>query len=236
MGTIYAIVSEVSGKVYIGQTKMEPAEKRWKAHITTFKTLLRIGEHRHQNWTKVYRAFQSYGVESFRFVKLVDVANEDLTIYENYYIGLFDSVSCGYNITKDNRPPRYTELSADQKQRHSDGLKKAWTNTDCFFNSQEYKELLSVGMKAAWSNPNSKMRSEERLNKISVSLKGHSVSESTRAKISTSLQNNTRSRKRVLINGAVYTSCTIAAEALGVSNVTITSWLKSGKAFHLPKD
>lgn len=236
MGTIYAICNEISGKVYIGQTKAVPAIERWKSHLSTFRTLKRIGPNRHQNWTKIYLAMKSYGVDNFTFIEIHECPDELLSVAETYFINLLDTINNGYNIVEKGRPPTYTELTDEQKENHAKGLKDAWADPNSFFHTEEYKKLRSDGMKRAWADKDAYTNSDQARQNRSNAQKGKKWSDVSKDKLAKSLKGNTFSRKRVTINGVSYDSCIKAAEACGVTNVTITQWIKNGKATVINKE
>lgn len=236
MGTIYAIANNLTGKVYVGQTKLTPATSRWKSHLTTLDALKRFGSHRHQNWTKLYRAMDSYGVENFEFIELMSVPDEHLDDNEDFFIWFMDSVNNGYNIVERNRSPIYHRLTEEQRQKHSQSLVNAWANPDSFFRTEEYFNRRSEGMKRAWADPTSKLNSPEAKLARSLAQKGKIIKQEIKDRLAVTMKGNTYSRARVSINGTIYDSCTIAAKALGVTNTTISLWIKSGKATKLTKE
>ena len=88
---VYKITNKVNDKVYIGQT-VRPINKRFNRHINdALKNKLD---------THFARAIRKYGESNF-VIEQIDTANnqEELTLKEQYYIRLFDSINNGYNET-----------------------------------------------------------------------------------------------------------------------------------------
>ena len=89
--SIYKIVCSVNGKVYIGQT-WKNIEHRWRAHINDA-----LGNY--GNCVKLVRAINKHGKNNFSISIITQVGTqEDADITEQAYIGVFDSLTNGYNI------------------------------------------------------------------------------------------------------------------------------------------
>jgi group I intron endonuclease len=91
MGFIYKITNTITNKCYIGETKKETPEDRWKDHISAIK------------YNRVCPALQDavkkYGIDKFTFKVLIICFDEDRFIYEREYIKKYNSVvPNGYNI------------------------------------------------------------------------------------------------------------------------------------------
>ena len=92
MGYIYKITNIVSGKVYIGETKLADPNDRWKCHIKSL-TCTKGG------CPSLKDAMKSYGVDKFRFDVLIICFDEDRLQLEREYIKRYNSmVPNGYNI------------------------------------------------------------------------------------------------------------------------------------------
>lgn len=97
MGYIYKIVNTVNEKIYIGQTCLNPPEKRWKIHLRDYmKTKM-------QN-RPLYKAMNKYGIDKFKFCIVEEVDDDQLLERERYYIDKFRTYvgfedSNGYNAT-----------------------------------------------------------------------------------------------------------------------------------------
>lgn len=91
MGFIYKITNLISKKCYIGETKEDNPEKRWKGHIQSIK--------RNQGCPALKCAIKKYGIEKFKFEVLIICFDEDRFIYEKEYIKKYNcQVPNGYNI------------------------------------------------------------------------------------------------------------------------------------------
>ncbi len=69
MGFIYKITNTKSKKIYIGETKLEDPEKRWKAHIQSIN--------RGKGCPALRDAIKKYGIDTFRFEVLIICFDED---------------------------------------------------------------------------------------------------------------------------------------------------------------
>lgn len=102
IGSVYALVNTVNGKVYIGKTVCS-CEKRWLEHKYN------INQKRTKNYP-LYKALRKYGWEAFEKIVIyqseecdfVESANEIVCHKEQFYIDLFrsDNHNFGYNVTK----------------------------------------------------------------------------------------------------------------------------------------
>lgn len=89
---IYAIINQLNGKAYIGQTRNKIA--RWSKHRKT----LERGEH-HNSYLQ--NAYNKYGKENFQYTILEqfeEISDEALGLKESEYIEKYDSLKNGYNI------------------------------------------------------------------------------------------------------------------------------------------
>lgn len=86
--TIYMHKNKINGKVYIGQTSLEP-KKRW------------LNGRGYTRCTKFYSAIQKYGWNNFEHIILKkDLSLQEANYWEEYYIKLYNSTDSqyGYNI------------------------------------------------------------------------------------------------------------------------------------------
>lgn len=119
MGFIYMIRNQITGKVYIGQTK-QPLEKRWMAH----RYELRNGTKRN---AKFQNAWNKYGEQSFDFIEIARCQNADLDDLEIAYINKYDSLKNGYNATAGGKQVmRGQKHSSNVRNKMSASLKAAW--------------------------------------------------------------------------------------------------------------
>lgn len=69
MGYIYKITNKISGKIYIGETKEEDVERRWKGHINAIK---------HDRGCPAFQdAVRKYGIDNFKFEIVVICFDEN---------------------------------------------------------------------------------------------------------------------------------------------------------------
>lgn len=89
---IYAIKNKINGKVYVGSSS--DIKYRWKSHLNSLK--------RNKSNKKLQNAWNKYGKKNFTFeiLKVLpkDISTCDLEFYEEIYIGILNSVDCGYNV------------------------------------------------------------------------------------------------------------------------------------------
>ena len=151
---IYIIVNTLNGKVYIGQTV--DIETRWKKHINDLKG------NRHCNF-HLQRAWNVYGEDIFSFSVVRECREEDLSMFEEYYIKelkAFDP-DYGYNLTYGGEGGRRTEES---KQRSRKPRKRP--------RSPEHSRKLGLSHigRAPWNK--GKKASDEARRKQSLAKKG----------------------------------------------------------------
>jgi group I intron endonuclease len=92
MGYIYKITNKISGKMYIGETKEEDVERRWKGHINAIK--------HDRGCPALQDAVRKYGINNFKFEIVVICFDENRYDMEQFYIKKFNTlVPNGYNIT-----------------------------------------------------------------------------------------------------------------------------------------
>jgi group I intron endonuclease len=87
--TIYKIVNNINGKIYIGYDSNWPNRKQ--SHIYHTKN-------RNQY---IYQALRKYGIENFTWEPIYQSKNGKhcLQVMESYFIKEYDSFNTGYNLT-----------------------------------------------------------------------------------------------------------------------------------------
>jgi group I intron endonuclease len=90
---IYMIRNKRNGKCYIGSTK--DRDVRWRCH----QSLLRRGQHVNVH---LQRAWTLYGTDSFEFVWIMDVPQDQLLDVEQEWL---EANAGGYNIAQDAASP-----------------------------------------------------------------------------------------------------------------------------------
>lgn len=130
-GYIYKLISP-SEKCYIGQT-VNP-----KRRFSEYRTF-----HHCQNQRKLFNALKKYGWENFK-EEILEVIEEEsllslkdsLNSREVYYIKLYDSISCGYNICEGGNQYRLgVKETEEQKQRK----RNSWTKEKRKRQSERFK-------------------------------------------------------------------------------------------------
>lgn len=106
---IYMIRNRETGKVYIGSSNN--ISKRWRNH----KSLLKNGKH-HSIYLQ--NAYNKYGKNSFEYLVLKEVQEEDLLTEEKKFFTLYNSVSPkGYNISDAPGSPFSGRNHTDEAKR-----------------------------------------------------------------------------------------------------------------------
>ena len=94
---IYKITNSISGRCYIGQAV--DIRARLMDHVSS------VGRNNHN---AIYTAIRKYGIENFdcriltiinTFGKTQDELKKELNVLECFYIELYNSYKCGYNMT-----------------------------------------------------------------------------------------------------------------------------------------
>lgn len=128
MYIIYMHKNKINNKVYIGQTSLDPPEKRW-----------RNGQGYQKQY--FYKAIKKYGWDNFEHIILEkNLTFEEANEREKYYIKIFNSLdkNFGYNCTDGGK--QIEKISKESIEK----IKKSWT--------QERKEKQSERMKKLWQN------------------------------------------------------------------------------------
>lgn len=108
---IYCIRNTINNKRYIGCSRN--ISKRLNRH----KNLLM--SNKHFNY-KLQNDFNTYGIDSFEFLILLECENDKLELLEEKYINVFNSIDKGYNI----RPNNYV-ITDEMKLKISESTKLA---------------------------------------------------------------------------------------------------------------
>jgi group I intron endonuclease len=185
MGFIYKITNKVSGKCYIGETKEENPETRWRRHIQSIN--------RNVGCPALKDSINKYGIDNFKFEVLIICFDKDRFIYEKEYIKKYNSqVPNGYNILPGGEGGGFQgkKHSEKSKKKISEGCKKFRENNPNYFetyrdklkesmknidlssavkNSEKFKKALEEGRIGARAHKDGK-QSEETKQKISNSL------------------------------------------------------------------
>jgi group I intron endonuclease len=159
-GSIYKVTNTVNSKIYIGQTRQNPASKRWYSH--------KWDALHGRTKTAFANALVLHGCENFTFEVICTCSNlEELNKKEQEYILLFSSLApSGYNLMKggDN-----FEKSNETREKLSSSLKGRIIN-------EEWRKNISDGHRGL-------KKSEETKKKIRDAHLGMSMSEETKEKL-----------------------------------------------------
>ena len=136
MGYIYLITNIDDGKKYVGQTREENVETRWKAHTKESS-----------NCIYLKRALKKYGIEKFKFEIIILCFDEDMNDYEMEYIEKFNTViPNGYNITKGG---------SGWKGKHSEATKEKLRKINKeYYSNIENRLRLGIKVKEGMKNIN----------------------------------------------------------------------------------
>ena len=180
MGYIYKITNTVNNKAYIGQTKQDDPNKRWKGHISAIK---------YDNGCPLLTAaFKKHGVDKFKFDVIIICFDEDVCKFEKEYVRKYNTLAPnGYNAvdggevggmfkgkhhseeSKAKMAAKSTEYFKDPEIRKANGKKisAALKNSEKWKTAVKEGRVGTVNMK---NRMNTEM-SEEIKEKISISLK-----------------------------------------------------------------
>lgn len=219
--SIYKITNQVNKKVYIGYT--HDADQRWSKHLSTAKTKTK------PSYSAVHKAMNRYGIENFAFEVIYQSKDQDHTLneMEPWFIAEHRSFGeHGYNLTKggDVNPMEGQKHTEETRAKLSAAAKARTVHPRLGkYHSDESKAKMSaVKLGKPWS--------DETKAKMSATRTGMKHTEDTKAKQAAAAANRTDNKKKVLLDGVLYSSVSDAAKARSVSNKTITNWIKKDKA------
>lgn len=170
--TVYQIVNNVNGKIYIGQSSN--TEERWYRHSVDYK---RIKE------KYLYRAMRKYGFENFEFSILEEnISLDNINAREQYWINSKNSmVPNGYNMTNGGEGTfRTITEETREKLRQSaknqvitdETRKKMSDNQTRRFSNPEERKIMSEKLKSnIEAMTKLSQRNSERLANMSASEK-----------------------------------------------------------------
>jgi group I intron endonuclease len=180
MGYIYRIQNIVSGKSYIGETKKDDVETRWKGHIQAIS--------RGEGCPALRDAIKKYGLDKFKFTVLIICFDEDRFTYEREYIKKYNSVvPNGYNITSGGEGGGFVG-----RKHTAETIEKIKKSAREFHeNNPEHRNIMSTKIKHAMSNVNMReviMNSDKFRKAVEEGRVGGKFKEDTKQKISDSLK------------------------------------------------
>lgn len=258
MGYIYKIQNTVSGKCYIGQTRENDPEERWKGHLRAIE--------RGKGCPALADAISKYGLEVFKFSVLIICFDEDLDAYEREYIAKFNSMTPnGYNILEggvggagfkgkkhsaDSRAlisskikissnkPEYLKMLSERVKKHMASLKEKGVDFGKIVReSENYQKALQEGRVGGGCMEHT----EESKKKISESLKkyyemGNAYEPCVNIKKLRKAMAIASGKKvyKVSKDGSVlneYISMNECARQLEISKGTVTNWVNKKRKF-----
>lgn len=105
----YSITNKINNKIYIGQSIH--CYERFKQHRNSLK---KCGA--------IYRAFEKYGIENFKFDILEECDRDQLDNLESYYIKLFNTISLEYRYSNLNSGGNANKIiSEETRKKMSEG-------------------------------------------------------------------------------------------------------------------
>lgn len=117
MGSIYMITNKLNNKKYIGQTKRDDVQTRFKEHLYS-------AYHAKSNF-HLYNSMRKYGIENFELTILkTDLTENELDEWEIYYIGMYDTLENGYNNTAGGGGVRCYHHTQETKNKISKSIKE----------------------------------------------------------------------------------------------------------------
>lgn len=173
IGYIYAIINEINGKVYIGQTK--DIKKRLNNHRSTLKNNAHKNPH-------LQKSVNKYGIKNFTFEPLFEVPTEELDVNERFYIAFFESMNPKKGYNKENGGNQNKNVSEETRRKMSKASKERWKD-------EGYRKKMSEKKKGENHPFFSKKRPKhsERMNGKNNPNWGKKTPEETRRKISKTL-------------------------------------------------
>lgn len=152
MGYIYLITNMINGNKYVGQSKCQDIEQRWKYHKQMRECS--IGRY-------LLNAYRHHGIENFKFQIICICFDEDCNKYEEEYIMKFNTLSPnGYNLKGGGH---FTKHHTDTKVLMSQRTKEMMT--------PEHRAYLSNKLKTVFRSNRGNHLSQEIKNKIGVSIR-----------------------------------------------------------------
>jgi len=112
---IYGIYCRVNDKIYIGSAI--------NFHARLIRHIYYLKNNKHHS-TKLQRAFNKYGIDSFKFLVLEITDKSLLLEKESYWINYLDSYKNGFNCTDVCKNPKRFKLKSEQIQKRTEKSSK----------------------------------------------------------------------------------------------------------------
>jgi group I intron endonuclease len=181
MGYIYLIENIINNKKYIGQTKCDDIQKRWKQHKKIDKKS--IG-------TCLFNAYKKYGINNFNFKIICICFDSDTDRYEIDYIKKYNTIyPNGYNLQSGGNNRKHNNYTIELIREKLKGEKSPNYGKKL---SLETRQKISASLKGE-KHPNyNKPMSIEQKNKIKNTMKNFTQERRKiiNETISNSLKNN----------------------------------------------
>ena len=230
MGYIYRITNTIDGKRYIGQSKCNDIETRWKQHKKV---------DRHCIGPYLFNAYKKHGIERFKFEIICICFDDNCDKYEKEYILKYNTiVPNGYNIKMGHTFSKHTE---DSKELIRQKLRERYKTDEIMRNnlksnrkgaklSEEQKEKLRIIRKKYWED-----MTDEKYKEICEKRKeNYKKRDSIPSGRIVSKPQEKRVGKFDLSGNLIeeYPSVMIAAEKVGLHHVTIRRVCHERKHYH----
>lgn len=226
MGYIYIIENIINNKKYIGQTKCQDIQTRWRQHRKIDKKSL---------GTCLFNAYKKYGIENFKFKIICICFDSDTNYYEIDYIKKYNTIyPNGYNLQEGGNNRKHNQFTIELIREKQKGEKG---NNYGKKLSLETRKKISENLKGI-KNPNyNKEMSIEQRNKIKNTIQNFTLEKrkEINEKISYSLKNkdnikvkDNKLRKKVAqhdLNGQlikIYNSISQASNEINIDRMTIS--------------
>lgn len=191
--TIYKITNKLNGKVYIGKTSRQSAERRWARHVY-------LASQGRQSF--LYKAIRKYGLKSFTVTTLHSRIQTEkrLNTLERRYIKRFKSTdeNHGYNLTEGGDGTSGYKHSTSACRRISKANKGNQNALDNKLSQITRKRMSAARM----GNQNGKGNKGHKCSfatrrRISKSNRGQKRSLASRRKMQRSQMGNQNARKKL---------------------------------------
>ena len=130
MYSIYMHCNKINNKKYIGQTSLDPPEKRWKNGYG-------------YNTQMFFQAIKKYGWDNFEHIILeTGLTAEEANIKEKYYIQLYNTMDSNYGYNCTEGGSNFSTLSDEIKQKIKDHMNRIINEFDNNNSKLNYKRIL----------------------------------------------------------------------------------------------
>jgi group I intron endonuclease len=182
MGYIYKITNTVNKKIYIGQTKLEEPELRWKKHLWAI--------YAGTGCPVLAKAVKKYGKDKFTFEVLIICFDESRYEMEKLYIKKYNSlIPNGYNIQEGGvQPISFAGRKHSQATKEIIGYK----------NSNVYKEIKL--QEQLTNNENNKQKRCKMTDKTKESIR-KSLIDYYKSNVKSSINRENISKKMSILRG-----------------------------------